>query len=196
MDAIHARTPGFSLEVDPVRNVLGEKVVLPPAWGPDFISPIAQNTHAGGAQPLTEEWKATPQSVVSEELARQMFLENSAIRLPPKNKDGVDLTQYRSENGFTAYDRWQELTGTVKVGGKTLTEALHKAINGRTYRERMTDGDTQLGGSRADALRSIIGAYRTAAERQLRREDRDLDLAMKQGRHRAALAKVQARNPQ
>ncbi|MBE7185479.1 MAG: hypothetical protein INR68_13870 [Methylobacterium mesophilicum] len=191
MDAIHARTPGYSDTIDPVRNVLGEKVVLPPAWGPDFISPIAQNTNPGGAQPLTEEWKQTVQSNVSDELARQMFLENSAIRPPPRQSYGVDFTAFRSsESNYTAYDRWQELTGTVKIGGKTLYETLEKTINSPAYRGRATDGNADFGGSRADVLRAIIGGYRKKAESELRKEIPELDLAVRQGMHQAAMTRV------
>ncbi|MET3601119.1 hypothetical protein [Martelella mangrovi] len=190
MDAIHARTPGFSTEVDPRRTILGEKVLIRPALGPDFISPVAQNTHLAGAQPNEEGWKETPQTNVDDELARQMFVEDRPISLPPKKKGTVDLTQYKSaKTGYTAYDRWQELTGTVELGGMTLRQRLNEVINSDAYRNKLTDGDMDLAGSRSDLLRRVVGTYRKAAEAVLRQEDPELDLALRQAEHLKALTK-------
>lgn len=191
MDALHARTPGYSDTVDPQRNILGEKIHVPTAMSPEWLSPIAKSVHMGGDQPTTQAWKEKVQTDVYDELARQMFIHNAQIRPPAKTQGQVDFTQYRRpDQPYTAYDRYQELTGQVVVNGKNLKDTLQAFIASPKYQEKMTDGDYHYDGSRIDTLKSIIGGFRMKAEQQLRKEFPDLDLALKQEEHRKALWKV------
>lgn len=195
LDAIHARTPGYSDTLDPVRNILGEKVHVPAAWGPEWLSPIAQGVHLGGDQPMTEEWKHRVNTDVHDELARQMFIHGSKILTPPKSKGEVDFTEFRRPDlRYSAYDRYQELTGAVTIRGKTLRQSLEDLIGSRMYQEKLTDGDFHYDGSRGDAIKAVVGGYRQVAEAQLRKEFPELDYALRQEALKAAHWKVKPKD--
>ncbi|MFN4278303.1 MAG: hypothetical protein ACK4FJ_18575 [Ferrovibrio sp.] len=162
IDAIKARLPGYSKEVDPRRNILGEKVLVPPGMSVEGMSPLA-----------TTEWKADS---VLDELADQMQKHNRAIGMPsPKiNGSDIDLREVKLENGYSAYDRLLELRGTVKIGGYTLRDRLEQVINSDRYRNKLTDGDINHDGSRLMTLTAVIGEYGKVAEHQLLREQPEL----------------------
>lgn len=192
VDAMRRKMPGYAEGLDPQRNIFGEPQYIPPALGPDWISPVTESVHPGGAQPMTEEWKRTPQAGVYDELSRQMLLHNSGIKISPDKVDGVDLTdpQYRSPvTGYTASDRYRELTGTVRVGGVTLKERLTELFSSEIYRTGMSDGDFDRNGSRIDTIRTIIQAYRDQAKAELRQEVPALHYALDDAQRRGALMK-------
>lgn len=191
LDAIRARTPG-SVGMDPVRNVLGEAIATPAGYGPDWISPIAESSRPGGAQPVTPEWRHTVRDGVHDEIARQMVLHNSGLRPPaPKFYGTVDLREWQHpDTGRTAYDRFQTLVGEVDIGGVTLREALSDLIHSPEYREDATDGSFDHDGSRMDLIRRLVGYYRQAAEMQLREEMPALDDALTAAQTRQALIRV------
>jgi hypothetical protein len=192
VDAIRARLPG-SEGVDPVRNVLGEPIAVPPGYGPDWISPIGETVRPGGPQPITPEWRRTVQDRVHDEIARQLIIHNSALRPPPPIMEGeVDLRKWTSpKTGRTAYDRYQELVGLVEIGGQTLRERLSDLIHSPLYRDVATDGTFDHDGSRIDLIRRVIGYYRQAAERALREEIPELDRALTQAEMRRRMIRVQ-----
>ena len=192
MDALKARTPG-SIEMDPVRNVLGEVVATPPAWGPDWISPIAETKRPGGDQPMTREWRFTIQDRVHDEIARQLVIHNAALRQPtPKLYGEVDLREWQHpETGRTAYDRYQTLVGEVELDGVNLRDRLQETIRSPEYREVATDGSFDHDGSRIDLIRRVIGYYRQAAEAKLRDEMPELAAALDTARTRQAFIRVQ-----
>lgn len=186
-DALRARTPGLSMDVDPQRNVLGEVISVPVGWGPDWISPIATSVHPGGQQPNTPEWRVTPQTGVHDEIARQLLIHGASLRPPSPEHGTVDLREFTSaETGRTAYDRYMELTGTVQRNGKTLRQTLQDLIRSPVYRDRLTDGTFDHDGSRIDVIRSVIGEYRAVALAQLRREIPALNTALRQEDFRRA----------
>lgn len=196
MDALRNRTPG-SEGLDPVRNVLGEAVATPPGWGPDWISPIVETIRPGGAQPTTREWRNTPQGDVHSEIARQLVRHNSALRIQAPVIGSVDLREWRHpETGRTAYDRLQELTGAVEIGGMTLKERLADLIQSETYLNVATDGTFDHDGSRIDLIRRVVGRYRMMAERELRGEMPDLDEAITNDTYTRNLIRVQPTAPQ
>ena len=187
VDAFRARTPGYSERVDPVRNVLGETVRVPVAWGPDWLSPIATGTEedARGGHPNTPEWRHTVQTDVKNELARQLSIHDAALRPPPPRVGTVDLTELRAVTGRSAYDRLQELTGTVRVGGMSLNERLSEVINGPTYRESLTDGTFDHDGTRIALLRSVVGTYRSVAMQEMRNESPYIDSVLRADQERS-----------
>jgi len=191
VDAMRRKMPGYAEGLDPQRNILGEKQYIPPALGPDWISPVTQTVHRDGPQPLTEEWKRTPQADLYDELARQMMLHNSAMKVSPDKLDGVDLTKHRSPvSGFTASDRYRELTGTVTIHGKNLKETLTDFIRSPAYREGLSDGDYDRNGSRIDQLRVIVQAFRDAAKAELRAEIPVLDAELMEAQRQGAFIKL------
>jgi hypothetical protein len=197
VDAMRRKMPGLSENLDPQRNVLGEKQYIPPSYGPDWMSPITDTLHPGGAQPLTEEWKRTPQVDVYDELARQTFLHNSPLKAAPTRMYGVDLTRYQAITGFTAADRFAELAGEVKHDGKNMKSALSALFASPDYRNKLSDGDFTRNGSRIDAIRSVVIGYRQLALQTLMRESPELYHVITDAQRKAALAKLQpnARDP-
>ena len=74
----------------------------------------------------------------------------------------------------SVYDLLQETVGTVKLGGKTLVEALETQMNTNMYVNSFTDptrrtGAKEIEGQRIAALNKVISAYRQAARVQVRR---------------------------
>jgi hypothetical protein len=191
VDAMRREMPGLSENLDPQRNVLGEKQYIPPSYGPDWMSPITDTLHPGGAQPLTEEWKRTAQTDVYDELARQTFLHNSPLKAAPTTRYGVDLTRYRAITGYTAADRFAELAGTVTVQGKNMKAALSDLFRSPLYRDTLSDGDFSKNGSRIDAIRSVVIGYRDVALQALMRETPELYDVITDAQRQAALAKLQ-----
>lgn len=192
MDALKARTPG-SIEMDPVRNVLGEVVATPPAWGPEWLSPIAETRRQGGDQPMSPEWRRTIQDRVHDEIARQLLIHNASLRQPaPKLYGEVDLRDWvHPETGRTAYDRYQTLVGEVEVQGLTLRDRLEALIRSPEYRETATDGSFDHDGSRIDLIRRVVGQYRRVAEAELTKEMPELGQALMNAQMRRSLIRVQ-----
>ncbi|MBP2315900.1 hypothetical protein [Azospirillum soli] len=149
MDALMAKIPGYTTQLDPRRNVLGEPLKVTKAWGPDWLSPFAHS-----------EWR---QDGVADELARLAMVNFRGFRPPPTKLGNVDLTDIRRGNGEreqSAYDRWMELTGTMRIGGKTVKEALEGLITSPTW-ETMTDGNENYDGSRTQVVTDILTRYRS-----------------------------------
>lgn len=156
-DATTNRIPGMSGSLEPKRNVLGEPIE----------SPLAQ-TPLSVVNPLT----------VSKDAKDPVFQELAKFRhglQPPSPAlyGAIDLLgdRHRTPEGRSAYDRWQELTGEVKIGGKTLREKLAQTFKSRDY-QRLSDAESANGldTPRLFATRRIIGAYRDVAMAQLQRE--------------------------
>jgi hypothetical protein len=165
IDQFMKRIPGLSENVDPVRNTLGERVKVDQTLGPRFLSPVA----------VSEDHH----DPVQDELARQAALSKGAfapptkmLKLPGAPQGGtVDLTQFRGANGYSAYDRLQELAGTSQIQGKTMRQALGDLFNSDQYKNQLTDSTAQYNGSRKQAIDEKIGAYRMAAEDNLIKEN-------------------------
>lgn len=162
LDGWMRKLPG-SVGVDPHRNVLGEPVQTPPSLGPNDLSPF-QRSH-------------DDQDPINGEIARQLELGNSPLpRMPyklglPGKPGAVDLTQVKGPNGFSAYDRLQELMAQPP-GKPSLREALTSRINNPDYVNELTDGDGQYPGSRRFEINKIIGAYQSAAKDSLLAESK------------------------
>ena len=191
VDALLARTPGYSETVDPQRNIFGEEVHVPATLGPEWLSPvmpIVSTQHMGGAQPLTEEWRHNVQSDPGDELARQMWMQDSAIRPPPKSIGDLDLTKvYVDGHQYSAYDKWVEMHGTVKIAGRTLKEEVARVIASKDYREKMTDGNLEDNGARMKTLSAIFGAYRERAEYELMKANPEIAAAFQAEKRKKAL---------
>jgi hypothetical protein len=153
LDAIRSKIPGLSAGLPPKRNVLGEKILYPDGFGPDLLSPIA-----------TTKLLKDP---VKDEMARLAH----AFPLPDKTiADGrIDLTKFKNKEGQDAYDRWQELTGTVKLPGQTLSEMLNDKMQSKDYKSLSDDVD-QFDGSKAIFVRRIIKGFQETAKQQMFKE--------------------------
>lgn len=99
---------------EPFRNILGE--------------PKDPRKYLGGGF-LPIEYAETTSDVISNEMARLSY----GISPDPFTKNGANLKEFKSVRGQTAYDRWQQLRGSVKVGGRTLNDSLSRKIRSRRY---------------------------------------------------------------
>lgn len=125
---------------------------------------------------------------VIDELAE---LGRSVVGKPAKEIRGVELTSEQ-------YSRFTELHGTIRIGGKTMEQALQQLINSPAYdkeRRRMQDPEEGMQGPRSTRVNRIIDRYREAAKRQLQREDPELNAAIIQQARNKRLAKRGMQSP-
>ncbi|TAJ97153.1 MAG: hypothetical protein EPO10_14620 [Reyranella sp.] len=155
--AMQARTAGYGNGVDPRYNLIGERVATPKGYGPDWLSPITV-----GQQ----------DDPVLMELARLVDKHKGGLGYPSKTRSGgldLDLTQF-AIGDQSAYGRMQELAGEVKVSGKTLRSRLDEMFSSDRYKNKLTDGEPGIPGSRLTHVQATIEAYRQAALAQLSKE--------------------------
>lgn len=162
MDGVLRKLPG-SVGVDPHRNDLGEPVMHMTPVGPGDLSPY-QKSHEDD-------------SVVSQELSRQLGMSN---RPPPKmpttigfgdTKKDIDLKQVPGPEGYTAYDRVQQLMASPP-GHPTLRQAFEKLMApGSKYWTAGTNDMGQYDGSRRDMIDKVYGGYQKTAQALLMQEN-------------------------
>ena len=170
-EAIYAKTPVFSTTIEPYRDIFGEPIKSTQRLGADTI---------GGIMNI---WMPIAVSEVSDsEVSKEMAnLQASFSPISPA-KSGVDLTEYRNAKGQTAFDRYQELSGSIKVRGKNVKAAMKELIRSGTYQKldpRSFDGDSS---SRIKLLKDILTEHRAAAWKAVRREFPDVDRAYQENR--------------
>lgn len=153
-DAVMART-GLYNQVDPKRNVLGEPIIRAlPKYNPLGI----------GHADLRETDR------VLEEITRVGILNQTVAGNPSKRVAGpnrIDLTSVPYSESQTLYDRWLELTGEVKIGGKNLREKLEETIESTSYRHAPDGYMGNASGTKGAIIRKIIEAYRKKAKGEL-----------------------------
>ena len=153
--ALLYRLPGGRSKLDPKRNLLGEAFTTENIPLVGVINPIAYSTE-----------KNDP---VLTEMAN---LKHSFRQPPSKMEQGlVELLNYTNKQGQSSYDRWLELTGTLKLGGKTLKQSLAKMITTSSY-NRLPDTDLEIGldSPKVQLFNRVINKYRARAFNQVLRE--------------------------
>lgn len=154
LDAAMAKVPGLSDQIEARRDNFGEKIM--PAQGYPFnkLNPFA--------------W-STADDKVRMEMAR---LADSAaeVRFPVPNEKlngRIDLTSIKNEKGQSAYDRYMELHGEIKLNGRTMHDAMERMIESPAYQKAVTamgDGSHVYRSNQPHMLlQNIISTYRTAA---------------------------------
>jgi len=154
VDTVRAKIPGFSQDAPPVRNMFGEPVLrkgLHPSV--DFISPFDYS------------------EVTDDPLKKELAQIGHSFSSPRSFKNGVELREYFSSKGQSAYDRWLQLHGEVKIGRKTLRQELSRLIKSRGYKrlpyESIEDVDKS---PRVNEWRKILSEYRAKAFEQMLKE--------------------------
>lgn len=157
-DALKARLPGSSETLPPLRNMLGEPVTRAKSLGSDASS------ITNAFVPLL--YREVSHDAIAAEL-RQL---GHGFTPPRREKDGVDLSSFKSASGQTAYDRWLELHGQVQLGGRTLREALSRLIRSKAYERIPPESTHDLETPRVQLIQNVLDDYRHAAYRQMSKE--------------------------
>ncbi len=168
---------------DPAGNptkydFLGRPVKRDAGIGPDWGSPLRTT-------------EASDDALFSELIA------SGASFGPPRETDGnVDLTSFRGPDGVqTAYDRWLQLHGEVKLGKRGLEAALRRVTQSKGYKQMSPVGFDQVDSPRVSLLRRVYSAYRTKAKIEMLKEFPELRKALdKQRRDALLLARGENRN--
>ena len=90
-----------------------------------------------------------------------------AFQLPRRQKMGVDYTQFVNSKGQSAYDRWLEIQGTVKINRRTLRQELQRVISSKRFQQLSEEPLDDLGSPRAREITRVIRRYRAKAEKQM-----------------------------
>jgi hypothetical protein len=162
MDSIQRRVPFLSDTMDKQRNFLGEplsrkmmsKGMAQTAGWVDYMLPISINTVGSGA--------------IEKEIETLMYPMNE----PDPNRFGVDLRDFYTAEGQSAYDRWQELTSEVSIGGRKLRSAVERLIKSRKYQTLPTESYRESGftSPRVLEIRKLVNKYRRRAQKMVLNE--------------------------
>jgi hypothetical protein len=182
MDEILRRIPVFGdASLPPKRDALGIPVMKGDGWflgleTPNWLSPMA------AALP--------PDSPVRE----QLFEMQASIQKPASKIGNLDLRDFTNDKGQSAYDRWLELTGTLKdSSGKTVLKRLEEIVPklqekyGNIRPQRDASGNEYKSPAQ-EAITAIVGRYRNAARAQMYKEFPEVYSAINQEKRRASRA--------
>lgn len=137
IDRLKARTPG-----------LGEDVPLQYSW-------LTGEARAFGSWSL---FNFTPvKESIDDQIHAELLSYGAKLGGPSRTQNGQRLTDEQ-------YSRLCELHGTLRIGGKTLMQALEALARSASYR-RLPEGEERM-----KELNSVIGRYRSKARAQLNRE--------------------------
>lgn len=160
LDAIMAKIPGMSSLVEAKRDYFGEKKLAPMGYPWNAINPFSVGEDNGDP--------------VKKEMARlALSPAQSRFVMPETTIGNVDLTKLKNSKGQTAYDRWTELLGSTKLGGKTLHESLNDLINSPRYQNGSDGTSAYHSGNRPLMIQTEAERYRTEAQRHMIREFSD-----------------------
>lgn len=172
LDALMARIPGLSEGVEAKRDNFGKKFTAPGGYPYSAINPFVHTTEPGD-------------KVRNELMSLAQTHAEAKFPIPPEKvgaSRSIDLTELKSKTGQTAHDRWLELLGEMKLGGKTMHDSLDNLIGSDSYkkfRDRMGDSDPVYKQSFAvDQIKSRMDMYHKSAFLQLQREFPELKKAM------------------
>jgi hypothetical protein len=161
LDRIKSRIPGLSSSLPPRRNLLGEPVKRESATGLTMIDGM-----------LPVRVNRIKDDIIAQEVAQLAY----GFNIPGLVQRGVDLTDPKYDsNGQGAYDRYMELSGEVRIGGKDLRQALRILIGNSEY-QRLSPEMDELGQTspRVALINSTLAKYRKKAWTQLLKERPDL----------------------
>ena len=145
------KTKYFGEEIDPSYNVLGEPRARNESFLERFINPFTVGELKG--------------DIVMEEFNR-LGVGFTPIKDSLGVNSNIDLKNF-SVDGVSAYRKYNEILGSVKIGGLTLRQRLEKEFKSPRY-DKLTDNVTTDGltykGSKQDMINKIIKGYRKKAK--------------------------------
>jgi hypothetical protein len=179
LDEIANRLPGFSLFLEPTRNLLGEPILRSPGAGPAATEPPG-----GQARQLIDAIGRfinpfEVRGIVNDPVADELILFRRGIGMPERHvavgrRNEIDLrdgTRYHERGGQTPYDRMVELVGTTELlGRQTLREALEEEVRSDYYQNSPPASVAAPDGERFVLLRDIVNEYYAEALDQIKFE--------------------------
>jgi len=123
-------------------------------------------------------WSTTSNDIVDMEIEHQAVGRNTMS--DGRNIGGklINYRDYRNKSGQTAYDRMQELSGTIKLGSRRLTlrQSLRRLIESNDYQRLppITENNKHKDHPRSKELTKVINIYRAEARRQTENEFQEL----------------------
>ena len=165
MDRIRSRTPFMSDKLPPMRNLFGEKISRPRgfALGLENVPGVAGDIMSM-VSPIT--YRDVNDSKVNVELVRLQH----GFSPPVPSRDGVDLMDIVNGRGQPAYDRWLELHGEIRLGGRTMKQELRKLIASPVYQALTPVSTSTTESPRVAAIGNVIRTFRGAAFDQMLNE--------------------------
>ena len=149
------------------RDILGSKVT---GSGLDYATRMRTS-------PVSDK-------VIMDELYDHM---HAYQRMSSTYKGGVDLTDPQfDKKGQSAWDRAQELSGSIKIGGKTLRQAIRVEIKSDSYQQLDPLGSDFGPSPRAARISKILQRYRRRALVELEKERPELRKAARARREAEA----------
>lgn len=160
VDALMERIPGLSTSVRPSRNVVGEPIKKITAAGSKAIS-----------QSLNTFVPFSYSEVSSDPIKRELASLGYGFTPMRGEKYGMDLREVRNNGkGQDAYDRWGELVGDIKLGGRTIAQDLEGLIKSKRYRTLPPESTSDIDSPRIGEVKRVIQKYRDAAWKRVVRE--------------------------
>jgi len=156
LDAIKSRVPGMSRFVPPQRNVLGEPIRRSSGIGGYFTgedSVAALSTSIF----LPIAYREVKNTAINKEFQRL----RTGFSPPPRKRYGIELTTIQNEAGRYAYDRWGELQGKVRIGGRSLAQTLNSLVTSNSYKSLTDDDPTGSGSPKVQAIRKVLKQYKS-----------------------------------
>ena len=151
LQAIQNRFPKWSDRLDRRRNFLGQ-TIKHPGQG-ELYNPFTYST--GGS------------SLVAKEIANV----GHGFTPPGAVKNGVDLRDYENRKAQSAYDRWLELHGSVKIAGRSIEQELTRLFKSHQYKRLPAEDIEGLDKSpRVGAINRVVSKYRAKAFSQMLKE--------------------------
>ena len=146
-----SKVPSLSDTLPPKRDILGKPILRP-------------------------EDGLAPSSLVSNSVVRLAFADIQSSVAPIPEKDGI--LNWKAEQftigGVTAYDRYNELVGTLKISKLTLEDRLESLIQSDTYKKSATTTsvftEASYKGSKESQILEVITKYREKAKEQTLKE--------------------------
>jgi len=150
-DAIRARTPGYSKDLDPMVNLWGQDILLEGGLGPDIVSPIYK--FGQKERPIDD----------------YMFENKVNVDKPSKIQFDIELTP-------SELTHFTKLAGNgFKINGEGAYDTLNSIMAGKHALSGVwaagSDGEE---GSRALIIRKVIESFREAARVEILRENDEL----------------------
>ena len=145
----------------------------------NFLGEIQRKESTGGIKGLSPIfWSTTSNDIVDMEIEHQSVGRNTMD--DGRNIGGklINYRDYRNKSGQTAYDRMQELSGTIKLGSRRLTlrQSLRRLIESNDYQRLppITETNKHKDHPRSKEITKIINIYRSEARRQTENEFQEL----------------------